>query len=139
MEILEKRITTFTKVIQTLEKTITKLQNKKYDDYQEIRDSLIQRFEYCADIYWKLLKDYLKFELSIEIKLARPKSIIKESFESNILTSIEYQTSLKLIEDRNQSSHTYNEDLAEEITKNIYSYFKVMKNVLNKLKNNNIS
>ncbi|WP_327063132.1 nucleotidyltransferase substrate binding protein [Jeotgalibacillus alimentarius] len=41
---------------------------------------------------------------------------------------------LQMLKDRNETSHTYNEDLAREILSNIHGYFPEMKAVFTFLK-----
>jgi nucleotidyltransferase substrate binding protein (TIGR01987 family) len=44
-----------------------------------VRDAAIQRFEYSFEIFWKFLKEYLKFEDGIIC--ASPKSCFREAFK----------------------------------------------------------
>jgi hypothetical protein len=61
MEQLEKRQTRFIQAFNTLEMILQKIEHVPSDHYfyQELRDSLIQRFEYSLDTFWKMLKEYL--------------------------------------------------------------------------------
>lgn len=124
----------FEKALKTLEKSLNKLNQKKFTDYEELRDSIIQRFEYCADTFWKYLKDHLHVILGIKIELARPKSVLKECYDAKIFFKEEFDMCINLIEDRNLTSHSYNEELAEEISKHIPNYYKLMKTILERLK-----
>lgn len=134
MEKLILRCTTLEKALKTLEKSITKLEQKKFTDYEELRDSLIQRFEYSTDTFWKYLKDYLHVMLKIEVEFARPKAVLKACYDTKIISQEEFDICIDLIEDRNLTSHGYNEALAEEISKQIPKYFNLMKRILEKLK-----
>ncbi len=133
MEKLTERKQALEKALQTLEKSLKRLECKEYNDYEEIRDSIIQRFEYCTDIFWKCLKDYLQAIKSITIEPARPKIIFKECYESMVISKDEHMLCIALIEDRNLTSHSYNEALAEEIIALIPRYFALMKLITHRL------
>jgi len=122
------------KALKTLEKSLDKLVQKRFTDYQELRDSIIQRFEYSVDTFWKYLKDHLRVALGIEVEFARPKAVLKACYDAKIISQEEFDICIDLIEDRNLTSHGYNEDLAEEISKHIPKYFNLMKQILEKLK-----
>lgn len=132
MEKLIKRRATFKKALSSLDKTLKKLESGTFDDYEEIRDSAIKRFEYCTDIYWKYLKNYIVEHMGEKIELASPKPILKKGLELQILTKEEHGISISMINDRNVSSHAYDEDFAEGLREEIAGYYKVMHNVLQK-------
>lgn len=129
MEKLKLRLESLNNALKTLEKTVTKIEANKYTDYEEIRDSLIQRFEYCADTFWKVLKDYLRVKFNTDNIVAKPKEIYKECANLKIINIQEHEILINLIEDRNQTSHAYNEEFAEEVAKKIPIYFYTMKEI----------
>ena len=77
-------------------------------------DGVIQRFEFCFELSWKLMKAYLAFE---GIEANSPRSSIRESFKIGLIT--EAEDWLDMLEKRNLSSHTYDEETAKEIYQNI--------------------
>ncbi len=52
------------------------------DDYGTVRDSAIQRFEFCVDLSWKTLKSILKENHGIEC--ASPKECLRQAFAVGI-------------------------------------------------------
>lgn len=84
-----------------------------------LRDSIIQRFEFTAELSWKLMKKYLDENLVIE--LYSPRSIIKESFKQDLIENGEIW--LDILEDRNLTSHTYDENTANRIKDNIVNKY----------------
>lgn len=89
-----------------LKKAIHRLQDaldQPKDEY--IRDSVIQRFEFCVELSWKTAKKIMGSPTSA------PKDIIREMAQSAYITDVE--TWLESIDMRNLSSHTYKEALAE--------------------------
>lgn len=92
-------------------------------------DGTIHRFELAINLYWKTLKRCLQSE-GIEAKT--PRETLKKAFKAEWLNDEEAW--LQMLKDRNETSHTYNEDLAREILSNIHSYFPEMKAVFKFLK-----
>jgi nucleotidyltransferase substrate binding protein (TIGR01987 family) len=89
-----------------------------------VRDATIQRFEYTFEIIWKLVKEYLKVKEGLLCN--SPKSCFRECFSINLLTEKESILALQMTDDRNLSSHTYHEELADAIFKRIEEYNKLL-------------
>jgi len=102
------------------------------EEYRGLRDSMVQRFEYCVDLYWKYLKKYL--EEIVALKVIGPKPIIKESFAAELINEHEAELSMMMIEDRNITSHMYVEEVAETLAKRIPDYYKLMHVIIQRLK-----
>ncbi len=131
MEIVTLRYQKFTKALQSLHQALIKF--KTHADHDMARDSVIQRFEYCADMFWKVLKDHLKMHLKIEIEVARPKPVFKECFDTKIISNEEFDICIKLIEDRKLTSHTYDEKFAEIMSLRIENYSILMQSVMKRI------
>lgn len=71
------------------------------------RDAAIQRFEFCVELSWKSSKKVMGTTTSA------PKQVIREMAQSGFIEDVDLW--LDAIENRNLSSHTYNEDLAEKV------------------------
>ncbi len=67
-------------------------------------DLVVKRFEFTFEMSWKALKRYLSF-LGIEAK--NPRMVFKEAYAQRIITDEEIW--LNMIEQRNLSSHIYDE------------------------------
>jgi len=80
------------------------LQQKK-DEF--IRDSVIQRFEFSIELAWKSAKR------SMGTSTASPKDVVREMGQSGYIDDVSLW--LQAIDMRNLSTHTYKEDLAEEV------------------------
>lgn len=92
-----------------------------------VRDAAIQRFEYSFEIFWKLIKEYLKTREGIVCN--SPKSCFKEAFKTKLLTEEETMEALQMTDDRNLTTHTYHEEVADEIYRSIREYCKLMTDV----------
>lgn len=93
-------------------------------------DGTIQRFEFAIELFWKVLKKYLAQE---GINVKSPKDALKEAFSIDLLEDEE--TWLQMISDRNETSHTYNDEIAQKIYSHIDSYHQEMSKVYQILKN----
>jgi nucleotidyltransferase substrate binding protein (TIGR01987 family) len=82
------------------------------DELGTVRDSAIQRFEFCVDLSWKTLKTFL--ELHHGIQCASPKGCLREAAHVDILNADDDYW-LTLLEFRNLSAHTYWEETAQKL------------------------
>ena len=79
-----------------------------------IIDGTIQRFEFCFELAWKLLKDVLHYD---GIEVSSPRAIIKESFQKEFI--VDGENWMEMLNDRNKTSHLYDEQEALHIYKKI--------------------
>lgn len=132
MEKLKYKYEIFKKAAKTLEHQVNELFNtqKKWDEWQKItyEDSVIKRFEYSYEMTWKYLKEYL--ESKHGIKVASPKTVFQESMKQNIFDEEKTNTLLSMVEDRNNTSHGYDEAIAKDIINRVPKYVSIMKFIL---------
>jgi nucleotidyltransferase substrate binding protein (TIGR01987 family) len=96
-----------------------------------VRDATIQRFEYTFEAAWKVLREYLKKREGI---LANsPKSCFREAFSLGLFSEEEATLSLEMTDRRNDTSHTYREEIAQAIFQQISAYCVLMESLLKKL------
>ncbi len=89
------------------------------------RDSAIKRFEFTVELAWKSIQQCLRTQ---EIICRSPKQCLEEAFKFGLIKDDPVWT--KIIDDRNLTVHTYNEDLAEKIYTNISQYIRPLKSLL---------
>lgn len=132
MESLETRAHAVTKCLKSLHKSIKNFQSKEYGElHDELRDSVIQRFEFSVDTLWKFLREYLETNKGIIFTIVSPKEVLRNALQNGILSNDEYEIFLDMIDDHNLTSHTYNEFLAEEIAHRIIaSYYNLLKSTI---------
>lgn len=116
---ITKRFATASRALQKLHEAVTKENLSEME-----RDGLIQRFEFCFEILWKCGKDYLKDVEGLEA--ASPKTVIRLLREVKLFTDEETVLALKMVDDRNLTAHTYDENLAIELTGRIFGYERFM-------------
>ena len=97
--------------IQQLGRVVARLQDACGQAENEfIRDSVIQRFEFCFELAWKMLKLKLQEE---GIEAATARAVIRDSVTAGLLEDGNEWSQMLL--KRNQTSHTYDDDLAREV------------------------
>ena len=132
----EQRFLNYRKALKKLSEAINYIKKDldekeidiEYENAEEIleeiiKEGLIQRFEYTYEMAWNVMKDYALYQGNSEISGSR--DAIRFAFSSNLIANGELW--MDMIKSRIKTSHTYNEEIAEEIYKKIlndyYSLF----------------
>ena len=124
-----EKLSQFNQALLRLKEAYEKTLNKKYsDEYSFFRDSTIQRFEFTVEIFWKTLKEFLR-EME-GIVCSSPKNCIREFFSLGCLSEEEARKLLEMIDYRNLTSHTYHEEVAEEIFNKLNAYIILLEKTL---------
>ena len=106
-----------------LEKAYSRLKEVSdlYDGKDDIiRDSLIQRFEFTYELTHKTLGEFMKY-LGVTLENSFPRTIFKKAYVNNLIS--DDKVWINLLEDRNSTSHIYNENLADEVADRIVKYY----------------
>lgn len=105
-------------------------------DYEKVkltsvRDGVIQRFEFCTELAWKTLREYLIEQGYTEVN--SPKSVLRLAFSDGIVD--DEQGWLNILDSRNITSHVYDEETADTVFRSIKtSYTALFKKLTEKLK-----
>lgn len=117
----KQRFENLKKAFLQLTKAVEKLES--LSDLE--KEGLVKRFEYTFELSWKTLKDYLE---SQEVDAKFPRAVIKQAFHHEIIDDGDIW--MEMLENRNLMAHTYNEEIFNQVVKNIASmYFKAVKQV----------
>lgn len=115
----KQRFSNYRKALGQLEKFIVK---KDLSDLEE--QGLIKAFEYTYELAWNTLKDYLEYQGILN--MAGSRDVIREAYKANLIANGEEWMSMLV--SRNLTSHSYNEETADEIAKAVIgSYFELFK------------
>lgn len=83
---------------------------------------LIKAFEYTYELAWNTLKDFLEYQGIGEIVGSR--DAFRKAFSEGVVT--DGHVWMRMIESRNKTTHTYNEQTAQEIVEAVrVDYFPV--------------
>lgn len=105
-----QRYANFQKAMLQLDAAVAK---GEYSDLE--RQGLIQCFEYTIELAWKTLKDLLNANGYEEVK--SPQEVVKQAFHDGLLP--DGNAWIEMLDSRNETSHTYNEETALKISNNI--------------------
>jgi nucleotidyltransferase substrate binding protein (TIGR01987 family) len=123
----EQRFSNFNKALDKLDEAVVRIKEEYADedglvdedsflfDFDIIKEGLIQRFEYTHELAWNVMKDFLQGRGNTQIYGS--KDAAREAFATGLITDGEVW--MEMIKSRNKTSHTYNEETANEIFKKI--------------------
>lgn len=108
MENSQEKITS---LFDSFQKALLRLKEMaKRPKEEATRDSVIQRFEFCFELAWKLLHAILQDK---NLEAYGPKDTIRVSASANLLD--DSPKWFEFLAARNLATHTYNEDMSEEV------------------------
>ncbi|MCF8104038.1 MAG: nucleotidyltransferase substrate binding protein [Desulfohalobiaceae bacterium] len=121
----EQRFQNFLKALGRLQKFIDKGELSELEE-----QGLIKAFEYTFELAWTTLKDFLEYQGHTDIYGSRDS--IRKAFEVNLID--DGQGWMDMLESRNKTSHTYNEETAQEICLAVQrDYFPLFQQLKKKL------
>lgn len=124
----KQRFVNFEKAFNLLDRTV------KIENLSEVeKGGLIQFYEVCFELAWKIMKDYLESEGYI---VKTPKQTIRQAFQIELIDDGELW--LMALEDRNLTSHTYDESTTDKIVNKILNeYFPAIEKLYQFFKKEN--
>jgi len=93
------------------------------------RDAAIQRFEFCFELAWKTIQERARKE---GLDCQSPKGCFKLAFKNRWIA--DENGWLAMLEDRNRTAHTYDEELAKEVSRRLPRYLPLLEALLLKLR-----
>ncbi|WP_315081538.1 nucleotidyltransferase substrate binding protein [uncultured Clostridium sp.] len=109
-------------------KLLKKYSNKPITTELE-RAGIIQFFEMTFELAWKVLKDYLESE---GYMVKSPRETVKQAFQIGLIDNGHIW--IDALSNRNLTTHTYDEELANKMTKEILiSYLPELDKMYNRL------
>jgi nucleotidyltransferase substrate binding protein (TIGR01987 family) len=113
----KQRFDNYLRAFETLRRAVDLAQQRGLSELEQ--QGLIQGFEFTHELAWNVLKDYLE-ETGIS-GIIGSKGATREAFKNGLIHDGE--SWMEMIKSRNLSSHTYNQDIAEEVVTNILLRF----------------
>ncbi len=120
----EQRFSNFNKALKKLSQAVEYIKNNLAEqeieiDYENaesildeiIKEGLIQRFEYTHELAWNVMKDFLSDVGNVKIYGSRDAT--REAFKAELIKNGDIW--MEMIKSRNKTTHTYNEETADEI------------------------
>lgn len=113
----KQRFQNFRKALETLSDAVELVQKRPLTKLEQ--QGLIQGFEFTHELAWNVLKDYLEEQGFVGI--IGSKNATRLAFRNELIADGDVW--MDMIKARNLSSHTYNMELAELMTKDILERF----------------
>jgi len=129
----KQRFSNFKKALIQLEDAVVLSQQRQLTKLE--KQGVIHAFEFTHELAWNVLKDFLEDQGEQNIKGS--KDATRAAFKVSLITDGEQW--MAMIQSRNLSSHTYDEETAESlvtaIVNDYFPLFKVLKSEMEDLKN----
>jgi len=113
----QQRLTNFERALRLLREAMT---NGPDALNQLEKEGVIQRFEYCFELAWKTVKDYMEAN-GVVFDVVMPRQVIKDAFAAKVLN--DGATWIAMLDHRNLLSHTYNPVVFEQAVAAIHQRY----------------
>lgn len=121
---INNKLNDFEKALEAFQDALQKSnQEKKSENFEFFRDSAIQRFEFCYEYSWKIIKVFLQ-DIEGIYEAQSPRSSIKLGYKNSYIKNLE--TWYEMIIDRNKTSHEYGLQIANDIFEDLDSFYTEM-------------
>jgi nucleotidyltransferase substrate binding protein (TIGR01987 family) len=93
-----------------------------------IESGQIQKFEFTVELLWKTVQVFLLEMDGIDV--VTPKSVAKEFVEAGYCEYETYELFIRAINDRNQLSHIYRQEMADTIRQRLPEYVAMVERIV---------
>ncbi len=126
---MDATVQAFLQAFSQLKKAVELAQQRSLSELEE--QGLIQSFEYTHELSWNVLKDFLEEQGVGDLYGSRDST--RQAFKLGIIENGEVW--MDMIKSRNLSTHTYNKDVAREISEKIIkNYFPEFSRLIETMK-----
>ncbi|MBK1700042.1 nucleotidyltransferase substrate binding protein [Thiococcus pfennigii] len=113
----QQRFASYQKALRQLREAVELIAQRELSRLE--KQGVIQAFEFTHELAWNLLKDYLQDQGNQQISGSRDAT--REAFRVALITDGEGW--MAMIQSRNLSSHTYDEQTAERLVEAIVQHY----------------
>lgn len=113
----KQRFDNFGRAFQALRRAVELARQRELSELE--KQGLVQGFEFTHELAWNVLKDYLEEQGVTGI--IGSKNAVRAAFRNGLVEDGEAW--MAMITSRNLSSHTYNQEIADEIVDNVLTRF----------------
>jgi len=113
----QQRLANYARALAQLTRAVELASTRELSELE--RQGLIQAFEFTHELAWNVMKDYFAYQGNSAITGSRDAA--REAFNRGLVENGEGW--MEMIRSRNQTSHTYNEEVAKEIAGRIISLY----------------
>jgi nucleotidyltransferase substrate binding protein (TIGR01987 family) len=116
----EQRLANYSMALAQLSNAVDLAGRRPLSELEQ--QGLIQAFEFTHELAWQVMKDYFAFQGNPTITGSR--DAVRESFNKGLIA--EGEGWMEMIKSRNQSSHTYNRKVADEIIDKVVTRYHAL-------------
>lgn len=128
MDKLQEKFEKLVLAVERLEEALHDYETVKLDS---VRDGVIQRFEFCTELAWKTVREYLLDQGYSNIN--SPKAVMRQAYADGVVD--DEQGWVDLLNARNATSHIYDEATAKGVFQAIQeTYCPLFHSLIFKLK-----
>ncbi|RQW84878.1 MAG: nucleotidyltransferase [Geobacter sp.] len=113
----QQRFSHYQKALQQLNSAVKLSQQRPLSELEV--QGLIQAFEFTHELAWNVMKDYFEYQGNTSITGSRDAT--REAFRRTLITDGEGW--MEMIQSRNKTSHTYNREVADEISAKVIDVY----------------
>ncbi len=113
----QQRLNNYHRALAQLSRGVELAQERPLSELE--KQGLIQAFEFVFELAWNVMKDYFLYQGNPAISGSR--DAIRNAFKQGLI--VDGEGWMEMIKSRNQSAHTYNESVANEIADSIMARY----------------
>ena len=114
----KQRFSSYKKAFSVLHGAVELSRERALSELEQ--QGLIQSFEFTHELSWKLLKDFLEYQGLSGIIGSRDAA--RNAYNQSLISNAEVW--MEMIESRNLTSHTYNDETARDIVQKICGIYE---------------
>jgi nucleotidyltransferase substrate binding protein (TIGR01987 family) len=124
----QQRLSNYSKALDQLGRAVEISTRRPLSELEQ--QGLIQAFEFTHELAWNVMKDYFVYQGNPGITGSRDAT--REAFQRGLI--VDGEGWMEMIVSRNQTSHTYQQKVADEIAGHITGrYFQLFRDFLQKM------
>lgn len=129
-------LTSWKRALASLERAISRSSAVPADE--EVRDAVIQRFEYTYELSWKMLKRHLENVAPDPgaVDQWSFRELMREAAERGLITAVEPWLEFRYL--RNLTAHAYDEDKARRVHENASAFVVHAQHLLAQVERRNV-
>ena len=101
-----------------------------------VRSGIIQNFEVAYELCWKMMKRWLETNISVEsVDGVTRRELFRQAAENRLIDDVDLWMSFHAA--RNETTHTYDNDTAEEVSDSAKHFVSAAQSLLTSLRSRN--
>ncbi len=113
----QQRLSNFQHALEELTEAVELYRKRPLSKLE--KQGLVKAFEFTHELAWNVMKDYFEYQGKVSIMGSRDAT--REAFSVGMVSDGENW--MDMIRSRNKSSHTYNQETADEIVEDTVNIF----------------